>query len=128
LKTRSQRGIAWRCADSLSLKQFLGFQLTDSTPDHSSLTRIRNRLPLEIHEQIFAMVLAIVPESLLVTGTFVGVDLTFIEANATMKSIVRRDSGDNWKTYLKTLMIETGEIRKVLPRFSWLRPLSLAFR
>jgi len=108
----SQRGIAWRCADSLSLKQFLGFQLTDSTPDHSSLTRIRNRLPLEIHEQVFAIVLAIVQESLLVTGTFVGVDSTFIEANAAMKSIVRRDSGDDWKTYLKTLMIEAGEIEK----------------
>lgn len=108
----SQRGIAWRCADSLSLKQFLGFQLTDSPPDHSSLTRIRNRLPLAIHEQVFAIVLAIMQESLLVTGTFVGVDSTFIEANAAMKSIVRRDSGDDWKTYLKGLMIEAGEIEK----------------
>lgn len=105
----AQRAIAWRCADSLSLKQFLGFQLTEATPDHSSLTRIRNRLPLEIHEQVFAIVLAIVQDRLLVTGTEVGVDSTMIEANAAMKSIVRKDSGDDWKAYLKELMIESGE-------------------
>lgn len=108
----SQRGIAWRCADSLSLKQFLGFQLTEATPDHSSLTRIGHRLPLEIHEQVFASVLAIVEESLLVTGTIVGVDSTIIEANAAMKSIVRKDSGEDWKAYLKGLMIEAAEIDK----------------
>ncbi len=106
----SQRAIAWRCADSLSLKQFLGFQLTDGTPDHSSLTRIRQRLSLEIHEQIFAIVLSLVEEYLLVTGTFVGVDSTTVEANAAMKTIVRKETGEDWKTYLKGLMIEAGEI------------------
>lgn len=108
----SQRGIAWRCADSLSLKQFLGYRLTDATPDHSSLTRIRNRLPLHVHEQVFAIVLAIVQKSLLVTGTLVGVDSTMVEANAAMKAIVRRDSGEDWKAYLKRLMIEAGEIEE----------------
>lgn len=106
----SQRGIAWRCADSLSLKTFLGFTLLEETPDHSSLSRIRDRLPLSVHEQVFTLVLQLANDHLLLTGFNVGVDSTFVEANAAMKCIVRKDTGEDWKEYLKRLMVEAGEI------------------
>ncbi len=106
----SQRGIAWRCEDSLSLRRFLGVPLGKETPDHSSLTRIRDRLPLEIHEQVFHLVLSIIDEHGLLRLKAVGVDSTLLEANAAMKSIVRKDSGEDWKAYLKRLMQEQGLI------------------
>ncbi|MBX2989506.1 MAG: transposase [Bdellovibrionaceae bacterium] len=106
----SQRGIAWRCEDSLSLRRFLGIPLGKETPDHSSLTRIRDRLPLEIHEQVFQQVLSIIDEHGLLRLKAVGVDSTLLEANAAMQSIVRKDSGEDWKAYLKRLMQEQGLI------------------
>ena len=104
----SQRAIAWRCHDSRSLQNFLGYSVTEETPDHSSLTVIRKRLPLEIHEQVFAKVLQIAQAKKLLCGTTVAVDSTLIEAEAAMKSIVRRDSGDDWKAYVTKLMAEEG--------------------
>lgn len=106
----SQRGIAWRCRDSLSLRQFLGLSLTDSVPDHSSLTRIRDRLPLEVTHEVFAFVLGMAARRKLISGTQVGVDATLLEANAAMKSIVRRDTDEDWKVYVKRLMQEEGVI------------------
>ena len=97
----SQRGIAWRCADSLSLRAFLGVALGEETPDHSSLTRVRDRLPLEIHAEVFRFVLQAASERGLLKGKTVAVDATTLEANAAMKSIVRRDSGKDWNAYLK---------------------------
>ena len=104
----SQRGIAWRCEDSLSLRRFLGIPLGKETPDHSSLTRIRDRLPLEIHEQVFQQVLSIIDEHGLLKLKAVGVDSTLLEANAAMQTIVRKDFGEDWKAYLKRLMQEQG--------------------
>jgi transposase len=104
----SQRGIAWRCADSNSLKTFLGYQLTDTTPDHSSLTKIRRRLPLEVHEEVFAFVLGIAQRKKLLKGQVIGVDATLLEANAALKSIVRRDTGEDYKRYLRRLAQEAG--------------------
>jgi transposase len=104
----SQRAIAWRCSDSLSLRTFLGIALSETTPDHSSLTKIRQRLPLEVHEQVFAFVLGIAQKKKLLRGKTVAVDATTLEANAAMKSIVRKDSGEDWKEYLKRLMAEEG--------------------
>lgn len=104
----SQRGIAWRCADSLSLKSFLGYDLSEATPEHSSLTVIRKRLPVEIHEQVFAFVLRIAAVKQLLKGNTVAVDATLLEANAAMKSIVRRDTGEDWKDYLRRLAEEAG--------------------
>jgi transposase len=104
----SQRAIAWRCHDSRSLQAFLGYSITDPTPDHSSLTIIRQRLPLAIHEQVFAKVLAIAQEHKLLKGKATAVDSTLIEAEAAMKSIVRRDSGDDWKEYVRKLAAEEG--------------------
>lgn len=106
----SQRGIAWRCEDSLSLRRFLGIPLGKETPDHSSLTRIRDRLPLEMHEQVFQQVLSIIDQHGLLKLKSVGVDSTLLEANAAMKTIVRKDSGEDWKAYLKRLMQEEGLI------------------
>jgi transposase len=104
----SQRGIAWRCSDSLSLKEFLGYGVTDSTPDHSSLTVIRKRLPLEIHHQVFLLVLEIAKKKKLLKGKTVAVDSTTLEANAAMKSIVLKKTGEDWKEYLKRLAKEEG--------------------
>lgn len=104
----SQRGIAWRCRDSLSLKDFLGFAVTDSTPDHSSLTYIRKRLPLEVHYRVFLLVLEIARAKGLLKGKSVAVDSTTLEANAAMKSIVRKETGEDWKEYLSRLAKEEG--------------------
>ncbi len=104
----SQRGIAWRCADSLSLRAFLAIPPTDASPDHSSLTKIRKRLPEVVHERVFARVLAIAHEQDLLKGKTVGVDSTTLEANAAMRAIVRTDTGENYKTYLKRLAQEAG--------------------
>jgi IS5 family transposase len=104
----SQRAIAWRCHDSRSLQSFLGYAITDPTPEHSSLTVIRNRLPQSIHEQVFTKILAIAQEKKLLKVKSTAVDSTLIEAEAAMKSIVRRETGDNWKEYLKKLAVESG--------------------
>jgi len=104
----SQRAIAWRCADSRALQAFLGYLPTEVTPDHSSLTKIRQRLPGDIHERVFIFVLALAEQKGLLKGKTVGVDSTLLEANAAMKAIVRRDSGDDWKTYLRKLAAEAG--------------------
>jgi len=106
----SQRGIAWRCADSLSLREFLSVGLTENSPDHSSLTRVRDRLPLSVHEQVFQFVLQVADSQGLLKGKTVAVDATTLEANAAMKSIVRGDTGEDWQEYVKRLMQEAGEI------------------
>lgn len=115
----SQRAIAWRCHDSRSLQAFLGYSITQETPDHSTLTVIRQRLPLAVHEEVFAFVPAIAESKKLLKGRTVAVDSTLIEADAAMKSIVRRDNGDDWKEYVRKLMAAEGienpsdeEIRK----------------
>ena len=104
----SQRGIAWRCADSLSLRAFLGIPLHEATPDHSSLTKIRQRLPLDVHEEVFVFVLRLAHQRKLLRGKTVAVDATTLEANAAMKGIVRKDTGEDWKGYLKRLLTEQG--------------------
>lgn len=106
----SQRGIAWRCADSFSLRQFLGIPLDKGTPDHSTLSTTRKRLPAEVFEEVFQFVLGIADAKKLIAGKTVGVDSTTLEANAAMKSIVRRDTGEDWKEYVTRLMREEGVI------------------
>ena len=109
---QSQRGIAWRCADSLSIRQFLGLKLTDHSPDHSSLTVIRERLPYTVHESVFEWVLRLANEKKLLGGKTVAVDSTTLEADAAMKSIVRRDTGMDWRSYLIGLMQAEGLVKK----------------
>lgn len=108
----SQRGIAWRCCDSRSLAEFLGLGPTEDTPDHSSLSRIQQRLPLEIHRQVFQFMLKVAEAKGLLKGKTVVVDSTLLEANAAMKSIVRKDTGEDWNEYLRRLMQEQGLIEK----------------
>lgn len=104
----SQRGIAWRCSDSRSLAEFLGVPVHEETPDHSSLSRIHARLPLEVHEEMFVFVLQVAAEKQLLAGKTVAVDSTMLEADAAMKSIVRRATGEDWKTYVRGLAAEAG--------------------
>ncbi len=104
----SERGIAWRCRDSLSLRSFLGVPLTERTPDHSSLCRIRQMLDLETHREVFAWVLALLSEHKLLAGKRVGIDATTMEANAAMRSIVRRDTGESYPDFLEGLAKESG--------------------
>ncbi|MFL5863793.1 MAG: transposase [Solirubrobacteraceae bacterium] len=106
----SQRGIAWRCADSLALRQFLGVPLGEGTPDHSTLTNTRQRLPADVFTEVFQFVLAIAAEKKLLSGKTAGVDSTTLEANAAMKSIVRKDTGEDWKAYVTRLMRAEGVI------------------
>ena len=104
----SEREIAWRCADSLSLRRFLGFSLSDSTPDHSSLSRIRQRLPQEAHDAVFHRVLVLLEERGLLKGQTIGVDGTTLEANAALKSLVRRTDGQKYREFLESLAKESG--------------------
>jgi IS5 family transposase len=106
----SQRGIAWRCHDSLSLREFLGVPLSEDAPDHSSLTRVRDRLPLEVHAEAFRFVLQLADEKGLLKGKIVGVDSTTLEASAAMKSIVRKNTGEDWRAYVVGLMKEQGVV------------------
>ena len=104
----SERGIDWRVADSLALRQFLGYALTETTPDHSSLSRIRQRLPLEVHQEVFNWVLKVLALEGLLKGKSVAVDATTLEANAALRSIVRRDTGEDYDDYLKGLAQAEG--------------------
>ena len=104
----SDRGIAWRCADSLSLRRFLGYKLDEETPDHSSLSRIRGRLPLELHEEVFGWVLSVLARRGLIDGKTLGVDATTLEANAALRSLVRRDTGEGYEDYLRKLAKDEG--------------------
>jgi transposase len=104
----SQRGIAWRCADSLGLRSFLGFRLTEETPVHASMTIIRQRLPEAVFDQVFVFVLRLLEEKGLLRGKAVAIDATTLEANAAMKSIVRKDTGEDWKEYLRGLAKAEG--------------------
>ena len=104
----SERGIAWRVSDSLSLRLFLGYGLIDATPDHSSLSKIRQRLPLEVHEKVFTWMVAALGRAGLVKGKTLGIDATTLEANAALKSIVRRDTGQSYDEFLTKLAQTSG--------------------
>lgn len=104
----SQRAIAWRCADSLSLRAFLRIDLSQGTPDHSSMTNTRKRLPEDVFWNVFAFVLRVAAERKLLKGKTIAVDSTTLEANAAMKSLVRRATNEDWKTYVRRLMKAEG--------------------
>jgi transposase len=104
----SERGLEWRCADSLSLRDFLGLELRQRVPDHSWLSRTRARLPLESHEQVFTWVLEQLAGRGLVKGERIGVDASTMEANAAMRSIRRRDTGESYRAMLARMAQESG--------------------
>lgn len=105
---RSEREIDWRCADSLSLRAFLGYDLSKKTPDHSTLCRIRQRLDLETHRELFTFMLKVLAEKGLLKGKTLGIDTSTMEANAAMKSIVRRDGGESYDSFLESLAKASG--------------------
>jgi transposase len=88
----SERGIAWRVADSMGLRRFLGYELTDQTPDHSTISRNRRLIDVETHEEIFVWIMQVLAKAKLLDGKTLGVDATTLEANAALRSIVRRDT------------------------------------
>ena len=104
----SERGICRRCRDSLSVREFVGLCVTDSAPDHSSMTRIRQRLPLETHHAVFEHLQKLLARHKLFSGKFLGVDSSTMEANASLKAIVRRDTGENYQEMLLRLAKESG--------------------
>ena len=104
----SERGLEWRCADSLSLREFLRLGLSERVPDHSWLSRTRSRLPLEVHAAIFTWVLQRLAEHGLIQGDRIGVDASTMEANAALRAIVRRDSGEGYREMLNRLAKESG--------------------
>lgn len=104
----SERGIAWRTADSLSLRKFLGYGLDEATPDHSTISRTRRLYWLATHKAIFGWVVKLLSEEGLISGRTVSIDGTTLEANAAMKSIVRRDNGQSYDDYLKELAKAAG--------------------
>lgn len=104
----SERGIAWRCTDSLSLRAFLGLLPSEAVPDHSSLSRIRSRLDVAVYDEVFKLVLGIVDSEGLLRGKVAGIDSTYLRADASMKAIVRKDSGLSYQQYLLKLCEEQG--------------------
>ncbi len=104
----SERGLEWRCSDSLSLREFLRLGTIEPVPDHSWLSKTRSRLPLEVHEAVFAWVLERLAEHGLIKGQRIGVDASTIEANAALRSIVRRDTGEGYRAMLERLAVESG--------------------
>jgi len=102
----SERGIEWRCCDSLSLREFLRLGAHDRVPDHSWLSKTRSRIPLEVHEEVFGWVLKLIAGKGLVKGERIGVDGSTMEANAALRTIVRREDG---KTYRETLVAMAQE-------------------
>ena len=104
----SERGLEWRCSDSLSLREFLRLGSRDRVPDHSWLSKTRSRLPHEVHAAIFDWVLALIAKAGLVQGDRIGVDASTMEANAALRNIVRRDTGEGYREMLKHLAQESG--------------------
>jgi len=104
----SGRGLEWRCADSLSLREFLRLGERERVPDHSWLSRTRSRLPLEAHDEVFTRVLERLGEQGLIKGERIGVDASTMEANAALRTIVRRDSGEGYRAMLTRMAQESG--------------------
>src|SRR5436190_6018383 len=104
----SERGLEWRCADSLSLREFLRLGTTEPVPDHSWLSKTRSRSPVEVHEAVFAWVLERLAEHGLIKGERIGVDASTMEANAALRAIVRRDTGEGYRAMLERMAQESG--------------------
>ena len=121
----SERGIAWRATDSLSLRQFLGLELNEAPPDHSTISRTRQRIDVDTHGAVFTWVLERLTAAGLVKGKTLGVDSTTLEANAALRSIVRRDTGESYEAFLMKLAQASGietPTREDLARLDRQRP------
>ena len=105
---RSERGIAWRTADSLALRGFLGLGLDEAPPEHSTISRTRRLIDVETHRAVFTWILQVLATADLITGKTIGIDATTLEANAALRSIVRRDSGETYQEFLTRLAQASG--------------------
>src|SRR6476660_263579 len=104
----AERAIAWRAADSFALREFLGLVLPEAPPDHSTISRTRRLIDLETHEAVFTWMLQRLADAGLVKGKTVGIDATTLEANAALRSIVRRDTGESYQDFLMKLAQASG--------------------
>jgi transposase len=104
----SERGISWRAGDSLSIREFVGIPLNEGAPDHTTISRTRRLMDLETHRQVFQWVLELLADVGLVKGKRIGIDATTLEANAALRSIVRRDNGQSYDEFLKELAQQSG--------------------
>src|SRR6266436_8151443 len=104
----SERGIAWQLADSLGLRRFVGIALDEYTPDHSTISRTRRLIDLDTHREVFAWVLGVLADRGLLKGQRIAIDATTLEANAAMRSIVRRDTGESYEEFLRGLAKASG--------------------
>src|SRR6266576_525444 len=104
----SERGISWRAGDSLSIREFVGIGLNQGGPDHTTISRTRRLIDVETHRQVFAWVLGLLTDAGLVKGKRIGIDATTLEANAALRSIVRRDNGESYEEFLKGLAQQSG--------------------
>lgn len=121
----SERGIAWRAADSLSVREFLGLELGEAPPDHSTISRTRRLIDVETHRDVFSWILDRLAAAGLVKGETLGVDATTLEANAALRSIVRRDTGEGYEAFLTRLAKASGiatPTREDLARLDRKRP------
>ena len=121
----SERAIAWRAADSLSLRHFLDVALHEAPPDHSTVSRTRQRIDIETHLAVFTWVLQRLADAGLVRGKTVGIDATTLEANAALRSSVRRDTRERYESFLRRLAETSGiatPTRAELARFDRKRP------
>ncbi|MCA1560762.1 MAG: transposase [Acidobacteria bacterium] len=121
----SERAIAWRAADSLSVRSFLGLELHEAPPDHSTVSRTRRLIDLETHQAVFTWVLQQLADAQLVNGKTIGIDATTLEANAALRSIVRRDTGESYEEFLTRLAQASGietPTREDLARLDRTRP------
>ncbi len=121
----SERGIAWRASDSLSIRSFVRIALDESVPDHSTISRTRRLMDVDTHQAVFQWVLQVLAEKKLLKGTTIGVDATTLEANAALRSIVRRDTGERYEEFLVRLAKESGietPTREQLAKFDRKRP------
>src|SRR6202051_3430945 len=114
----SERGIAWRLKDSLSLRRFVGIALDEETPDHSTISRTRRLIDVETHQQVFSWVLGLLADRSLLQGKRIGIDATTLEASAAMRSIVWRDTGESYEEFL-TLRGHVAELSGPLGLFRW---------
>ena len=105
---QSHRAISWRCSDSRSLGEFLGLAPTDPVPNHSCVSKTHKRLPKEVFDEVFRFILVVAARKGLLSPEAIGIDSTTIQANASMRSIVRKDSGKGWKDYTKKLAKKAG--------------------
>ena len=104
----SERGIAWRTADSLALRGFLGLGLDEAPPEHSTISRTRRLIDVETHRAVFTWILQVLATADLIKGNTIGIDATTLEANAALRSIVRRDSGETYQEFLTRLAQASG--------------------